>query len=121
MRRRGKPKLLTLFTGTGVLVVVVLLGVNWQTIAAHYRFWRMFESIGKNEQGLPEYRHRQTGIVMVQVPGGTFMMGSPEDERGAEENEHPQHEVTLSPFLIAKFENQPGGVEGRHGKQSVEV
>ena len=44
-----------------------------------YEFWDQFESSGRNEQGMKEYRHRQTGIVMVSLPGGTFMMGSPED------------------------------------------
>ena len=54
-------------------------------------------------QGYPEYRHRETGIVMVKVPGGTFLMGSPGNylERI---DERPQHQVTLSSFLIAKCE-----------------
>ena len=40
---------------------------------------------------------------MVSLPGGTFTMGSPESEVERGEDEI-QHEVTLSPFLIAKFE-----------------
>jgi formylglycine-generating enzyme required for sulfatase activity len=39
----------------------------------------------------------------VLVPGGTFTMGSPEDESGREAHENP-HEVTLSPFLISRTE-----------------
>lgn len=64
-----------------------------------------------NAQGLPEYKHRMTGIVMVRLPGGTFWMGAQkEDPEGrnydpqAEENEGPVHAVTLSPFLIGKLE-----------------
>lgn len=57
-----------------------------------------------NAQGYPEYTHDQTGIVFVRVPGGTFSMGSPEDEEGRDDDEGPVHEVTLSPFLIGKYE-----------------
>lgn len=41
---------------------------------------------------------------MVPVPGGTFMMGSPEDEEDREEDEGPQFEVAVEPFWIAKCE-----------------
>ena len=40
------------------IVVVVLLGVCWPQLAAWYKFHSLFESIGKNEQGCSEYRHR---------------------------------------------------------------
>ena len=36
---------------------------------------------------------------MVKIPAGTFMMGSPEDEKGRFSNEGPQHEVTIPPGL----------------------
>ena len=73
--RRGK--IIALAMGVGVLAVVLLMGMYWQDISAWYRFVVLFERIGSNEQGYMEYRHRPTGIVMVRVPGGTFMMGSP--------------------------------------------
>ena len=34
------------------------------------------------------------------IPGGTFLMGAPEDEEGSYGDERPQHEVTLKPFHI---------------------
>ncbi len=71
----------------------------WQEI----RFFLKFERLDKNAQGYPEYRHRETDIVFVGLPGGTFEMGSPETEIGRRENEGPVHKVTLSPFLIAKY------------------
>jgi len=43
------------------------------------------------------------GAVMVHVPGGEFMMGSPELLRGAE-NEFPQHVVTLDAFWLDRTE-----------------
>lgn len=63
-----------------------------------------FASLGKNPQGYEEYRHEQTGIVFVKLPGGKFSMGCPETEKGRKQNEGPVHEVLLSPFMIAKRE-----------------
>jgi formylglycine-generating enzyme required for sulfatase activity len=57
-----------------------------------------------NAQGLPEYRHRLTGVVLVRIPGGRAVIGSPEEEAPNREDEHPPHAVELSPFLIAKYE-----------------
>ncbi len=34
-------------------------------------------------------------LVLVRIPAGTFMMGSPDSERGRSANEGPQHQVTL--------------------------
>ena len=46
----------------------------------------------------------QVQNTMVKIQGGTFTMGSPEGEQGRNrEDEGPQHQVTLSPFLISKF------------------
>ncbi|MDJ0516142.1 MAG: SUMF1/EgtB/PvdO family nonheme iron enzyme [Trichodesmium sp. MO_231.B1] len=42
-------------------------------------------------------------LEMVYIPGGSFLMGSPEDEEGREQNESPQHEVTLEPFYMSKY------------------
>ncbi len=43
-------------------------------------------------------------IEMVPIPGGKFLMGSPEDEEGRKEDEGPQHEVIIEPFWMAKYE-----------------
>lgn len=39
---------------------------------------------------------------MIYVEGGTFQMGSDYNDRNAEENERPPHDVTLSSFYIGK-------------------
>jgi formylglycine-generating enzyme required for sulfatase activity len=42
---------------------------------------------------------------MVVVPAGSFMMGSPEDEKARSHDEGPQHKVTIPrPFAVGKFE-----------------
>jgi len=103
----GKPTGRKVALASGIALLLLLpigLWTTWPEIAAWYKFHQLFESTGRNEQGYAEYRHRQTGIVFVSLPGGTFLMGSPEDEEGHNWKEGPVHEVTLSPFMIAKFE-----------------
>jgi formylglycine-generating enzyme required for sulfatase activity len=41
---------------------------------------------------------------MLPIPGGAFMMGSPEDEADRREDEGPQRKVEISPFWMAKTE-----------------
>ncbi|MBD2442445.1 SUMF1/EgtB/PvdO family nonheme iron enzyme [Dolichospermum sp. FACHB-1091] len=43
-------------------------------------------------------------LEMVEIPGGTFIMGSPENEAERYSNEGPQHQVTVPAFFMAKYE-----------------
>jgi formylglycine-generating enzyme required for sulfatase activity/tRNA A-37 threonylcarbamoyl transferase component Bud32 len=49
-----------------------------------------------------------TGMEFVWVPGGTFMMGSPEDEELRDVDEGPVHEVELDGFWLGKYEVMQG-------------
>jgi formylglycine-generating enzyme required for sulfatase activity/class 3 adenylate cyclase len=41
---------------------------------------------------------------MVVMPPGTFVMGSPEDEKGRSDDEGPQHEITIAhDFAVSRF------------------
>jgi len=42
-------------------------------------------------------------MEMVRIEGGTFTMGSPDDEPGREDYEGPQHQVTVSSFYMGKY------------------
>jgi formylglycine-generating enzyme required for sulfatase activity len=43
--------------------------------------------------------------VMIVIPAGKFIMGSPENESDRSASEGPQHEVTVAkPFAVSKFE-----------------
>src|SRR5512136_1737711 len=82
-----------------VAVLVVEAWLGWPNLV----FWYRFAPLGRNAHGYPQYRHRQTGIVMVRLPGGKFWMGAQRtDPNGrnydpeAQDGEGPVHEVTLS-------------------------
>ena len=124
MAKKSRGATVALLVGA-CLVVAVAVAVKFTR--HHLRFWYVFEPLGKNEHGYPEYKHRQTGIVFVRVPGGKFRMGigDPDEKRQIEDlvssggriprgvpmrpigmlrTERPAHEVALSSYLIAKYE-----------------
>ena len=101
--RRGRTIALT--AGTLVLVLVgVATFLYRREIAAWYHLVTRFERLADNEQGYSEYRHRQTEIVFVRLPGGTLNMSSPDGEKWRHPTRELRHEVPVSPFLIAKNE-----------------
>ncbi len=99
-----KGRRVALLVGVSAVAILSLAAyLSWP----HLRLLYLFEPLGANAQGFKEYRHRQMGIVMVRLPGGTFSMGAQaKDPKGmnydpeAQKSEGPVHEVTLSPFLI---------------------
>ena len=62
----------------------------------------------KNERAKGEagYRilHEETGIELVYVPGGTFMMGSADDDPDASRNEKPRHAHPVEAFWMGRTE-----------------
>jgi formylglycine-generating enzyme required for sulfatase activity len=41
-------------------------------------------------------------LTMVRIPGGKFLMGSPESEKERQENESPQHQVSVAEFYLGQ-------------------
>ncbi len=74
-----------------------------------------FEVVTVNGQGAETQRRRQqvqffsedmgNGVIleMVSIPGGTFFMGSPDNEAQRESYESPRHQVQVAPFYMGKF------------------
>ncbi len=42
-------------------------------------------------------------LQMIQIPGGTFVMGAPESEKNSQNRERPQHLVTFNSFCLARY------------------
>jgi formylglycine-generating enzyme required for sulfatase activity len=42
-------------------------------------------------------------LNMVEIPNGRFLMGSPTTETERQDNESPQHEVTLRSFFMGMY------------------
>ncbi len=71
-----------------------------------FGLWSKSEVILKKEYREAEHFREDLGngisLDMVYIPGGKFMMGSPEGE--GYDKEKPQHEVTVSSFYMGKFQ-----------------
>ncbi|MFP4411340.1 formylglycine-generating enzyme family protein [Coleofasciculus sp.] len=57
----------------------------------------------RQAQYYTEVLSENVGLEMTLIPGGTFLMGSPEDELERRKNESPQHQVTVPSFFIGRY------------------
>lgn len=104
-RSRGSKRLILAVAALAVVVVIAVVGGHWPLLRAWYLLREEFALASfANSGGLPEFRHRRTGITMVLVPGGTFLMGRGPGDSANRGDEVPAHEVVLDPFLIGKYE-----------------
>ena len=66
-----------------------------------------FGEIIQRQQRIARYFIEDLGngviLEMAAIPGGTFMMGSPENELERRDTESPQHEVTVPSFFMGKY------------------
>jgi len=66
------------------------------------------DSIAAGEGEMKPYtqrlRHTEVEFEMLPIPGGVFVMGSPDTETGRAEDEGPQHPVRVEPFWMGKCE-----------------
>jgi formylglycine-generating enzyme required for sulfatase activity len=53
--------------------------------------------------GFSQALAEEVALNLVMLPGGKFLMGSPETEAERDRNEGPQHWVTVPPFCISQF------------------
>lgn len=61
----------------------------------------LMKPLGKNDKGFEECLWLKDESVMIRIPAGEFLMGSPEGE--GENDENPQYRVLLNDYLIDKF------------------
>jgi formylglycine-generating enzyme required for sulfatase activity len=95
--------------GTLALTLGVFLGVATALLLQGGEIgWLLLAGLGiltgfrvRQQQRLEE--HVAEPLEMVAIPGGTFLMGSAEDDAQAYSEEHLQHRVTVSDFLMACY------------------
>ncbi|MFM8396114.1 MAG: SUMF1/EgtB/PvdO family nonheme iron enzyme, partial [Acidobacteriota bacterium] len=63
---------------------------------------------GRQAQQYEEDLGNGAKMEMVMIPGGTFMMGSPDNEAGRFTDEGPQRQVRVSEFAMGKYEVTQG-------------
>ena len=60
--------------------------------------------IKRQKQKFRGYReYAEVPLEMFLIPSGTFTMGAPKSEEGSRNNERPQHNVTISEFLMGRY------------------
>ena len=118
MKRSSPGRRVALLAGCAALALLLFFGWSSRAwIEAWYLLSTQFERLPENSQGFREYRHPETGVIFVHLPGGRCLLGS--RDIGAKPREparldtfrisprdprQPQREVTLAPFLVAKYE-----------------
>ena len=63
---------------------------------------------GRQVQQYEEDLGNGAKMEMVVIPGGSFMMGSPDNEAGRFPDEGPQRQVTINEFVMGKYEVTQG-------------
>ena len=111
--QRRKLRVQALF---GALVVAIIAGLaawRYEQPLKEHIYWftdvRSHVLTAAQERALkpgdPFFKECTDCPEMIIVPAGNFTMGSPATEKGREDNESPQHMVTIGkPFAVARFE-----------------
>ncbi|MEO1430144.1 MAG: bifunctional serine/threonine-protein kinase/formylglycine-generating enzyme family protein [Cyanobacteria bacterium J06633_8] len=59
-------------------------------------------------------------LEMVEIPGGTFIMGSPDSEDKRRSNESPQHQVIVPSFFMSRYTITQAQYKAITGKNSAQ-
>jgi len=79
-----------------------LLSFNFEVVGVNAK-GEQIRKESKQSQYFSEDLSNDITLEMVAIPGGTFTMGSPQDEKDSFKDERPQHEVTVSTFFMGKY------------------
>lgn len=82
----------------GLLLLFIITTGFYTTHSVHFGEAKSFDRYSQPIPGSGQ------SIEMVPIPGGTFMMGSPEDEQGREADEGPRHKVRVDSFWMGVYE-----------------
>ena len=92
------PEFSALLVETLTVKTACLLRVGAPGGKPNWRLERRSPQVPAYRQSLAE----GVELTMVQIPAGSFQMGSPENEAGRSDDEGPQHLVSLPSFFMAQ-------------------
>jgi formylglycine-generating enzyme required for sulfatase activity len=79
-----------------------LLSFNFEVVRVNEK-GEQIKKESKQSQYFSEDLGNGITLEMIAIPGGTFTMGSPQDEKDSYDDERPQHEVNVPPFFMGKY------------------
>ena len=79
-----------------------LLTFNFETVTVD-KTGKIINKKNRQAKYFKEDLGNNITLDMVQIPGGSFMMGSPASEKGRTQSESPQHQVNVPGFSMGKF------------------
>jgi formylglycine-generating enzyme required for sulfatase activity len=79
-----------------------LLSFNFEVVQVNEK-GEQINKESKQSQYFSQDLDNDITLEMVAIPGGTFTMGSPQDEKDSYDDERPQHEVNVPTFFIGKY------------------
>ncbi len=79
-----------------------LLPFNFEVVRVNAK-GEQIKKESKQSQYFSEDLGNDITLEMVAIPGGTFTMGSPPNEKDSYKDERPQHEVNVPTFFIGKY------------------
>ncbi|MFM6590068.1 MAG: SUMF1/EgtB/PvdO family nonheme iron enzyme [Microcystis panniformis] len=85
-----------------VIVTPPLSVFNFEIVRVNAK-GEQIEKESKQSQYFREDLGNDITLEMVAIPGGTFTMGSPANEKDSYGDERPQHQVTVPPFFLGKY------------------
>ncbi len=105
---RNGPGARPILGGVSLLCLVFILCDSSLAQTKHPAPLPVDDSEAASEAEMKPYtelvEHTVGKIPMVPIPGGTFVMGSPDEEELRNDDEGPQHKVQVEPFWMGKFE-----------------
>ncbi|MBD2359227.1 SUMF1/EgtB/PvdO family nonheme iron enzyme [Tolypothrix sp. FACHB-123] len=78
--------------------------VEFETVTVNKNGKIITQNSNKQAKSFKEDLGNGITLEMVFIPGGSFKMGSPSNEKGRREDESPQHDVNVPAFFIGRFE-----------------
>ena len=100
---RSLAKLVRLH-GSVQAVVALVSFLALSTIASAQNDPGNAQTEAEMKEYVQKIRNTEISFTMVPIPGGEFLMGSPESEAHRNEDEGPQHRVKLEPFWMGQTE-----------------